>query len=774
MANLGKIRFNYRGKWQSGVAYEVDDLVAWNGAFVRCGNAHTSSSSNEPRDTIALGSDDEVLNSGDQNNNWQLMVNGMHSNSGNYSVVMDRNDSHDSVFWSTSSTHKKYAPHYNPESKYDTQFRSGWMFADQNSTRSGEWSTTANKVAYNPGTGTGETQHGSLNGTGHYNTSKKLNAYSAYGFSKYRVARRGFPNRGRIDMGYKNSTLEISNVEHSYPVNITNPTYVGHGPYFINRRGGIVQGTLSSNYSGAYGGTNDHSNDGHLVEVPFHHKDWIEGLLPTPDGEPPRAIQVEANAQGNLVLFNNGEVHYWGYGGHGQTGDGTNDSAVSGPIRCGYANQNRTGANTVLRGKRAIKIASSLNHTNNDSAISNYALIDNGNGTNTLYSWGYNGYGQLGKGNTTNYNTPQALSISTNGKIIDVWCSGGNYASVFIYTDTGYMYSCGYNGYGQLGRGSTTNQNTFGLVKNWGANGIRQLSWLGRSEMSVAVVTSGGQLWTWGRNNYYNLGHGDTSNKTSPTRVSTWTDVRAAWMSGHQNNAYCIVTRGSSSVNNTAYFVGKNTYHLAGDGGNNSTRTGWTTMTRTLWGINGQSTGNMTNVCSFRRTFGNSNGTEMGVWLGREASANLIHDTQLEDYPLNEGTGSYKTHEKYGTNTAVIDCLDHNSRGVEWYYQGYMNHGIGLGLDHDRNDYQSNIPPNHNEADGNSRRYHSNLRYPLGSNKYKLDYADIGYNTTNTSMWADYVTGQMYIAGYHEKGHTPHGQETDPWVSTIQPLGKGW
>ena len=765
MAELGTLRFNYKGNWRSGVAYKRHDIVFFNGAFCWCSTAHTSSSSNEPTDQLLMGTHAALQS---ESTNWGLWSNGFSAGSDRF----PERGSSANINFATGAYSIRYNGAY-----FGGTGGTGWFDSGSITYLNGQFMTTGTGVFLQKNASTA-TVSGAYTAAGsqyagYYVTKDNAdnrNALSPFGFSKYRVAKRGLVNRGRTDLGYKNGTLETSNVDHHHPVKITDAVYTGYGMHFINRRGGCIFHGGSSNYSGAFAGTNTNCNDGHVVEMPFHHMEWIEGGLPTPDGRPPRAIQWEKSYQGNLVLFNNGEVHYWGYGGHGQPGIGDNSSTSnSGPVRCGYGNINRTGATTVLRNKRAIKIALSTG-TNDDTALSCYALIDNGNGTNTLYSWGYNGYGQLGTGNTTNYNVPQALSISTTGKIIDVWATGGNYGSVYIYTSSGYMYSCGYNGYGQLGRGSTTNQSTFGLVKNWGTNGIRQFSLNGRQYTSCAVVTTGGQLWTWGRNNVYQLGFGTTTDVTSPTRVSTWTDVRAAWMSGHQNNQYLIVTRGTSQVNNTAYFVGRNAYHMAGDAGNNSNRTGFVTMTRTLWGNEGQSTGNMTNVCSFRRTFGNSNGTEMGVFLGRYVGTRSTYSQEYieEDNTIN-GTTAETSYWFASAARQSGDGIDYRDYMVEWYYQGYMNHGIGLGLSQDRNDYQSNIPPNHNEADGNSRRYHANIRYPLGINKYKLDYHDGGYNTTNSSTWVDTISGQVFIAGYHSQGLTPHGQEVDPWVSTIQP-----
>lgn len=71
---------------------------------------------------------------------------------------------------------------------------------------------------------------------------------------------------------------------------------------------------------------------------------------------------------------------------------------------------------------------------------------------------GYNGYGQLGLGDTTQRNV---LTKTTMTDVIEVKISGEGVTSSSAYalTSTGKVFSCGYNGYGQLGLGTTTTTN---------------------------------------------------------------------------------------------------------------------------------------------------------------------------------------------------------------------------------------------------------------------------------------------------------------------------
>jgi len=74
------------------------------------------------------------------------------------------------------------------------------------------------------------------------------------------------------------------------------------------------------------------------------------------------------------------------------------------------------------------------------------------------------------------------------------------------------LFSCGYNGYGQLGLGNTTARNTFTqLSGNWDA------FWVGTYSTHAL---SGTKLFSCGYNLQGQLGLGDLINRTSLTQVS--------------------------------------------------------------------------------------------------------------------------------------------------------------------------------------------------------------------------------------------------------------
>ena len=158
-----------------------------------------------------------------------------------------------------------------------------------------------------------------------------------------------------------------------------------------------------------------------------------------------------------------------------------------------------------------------------------YAIKTNG----TLWSWGKNDYGQLGLGNTTNYSSPKQIGALTSWLKI----SGGSYGSVSAIKTDGTLWSWGYNGNGQLGLGNTTNYSSpkqVGALTSW--------SIVSSSYGTLAIKTNG-TLWSWGRNSQGQLGLGNTTYYSSPKQVGSLTSW--ASVSANHYGSFAIKTDGT-------------------------------------------------------------------------------------------------------------------------------------------------------------------------------------------------------------------------------------
>uniref|UniRef100_A0A6B2KYG3 NAD(P)(+)--arginine ADP-ribosyltransferase n=1 Tax=Arcella intermedia TaxID=1963864 RepID=A0A6B2KYG3_9EUKA len=133
----------------------------------------------------------------------------------------------------------------------------------------------------------------------------------------------------------------------------------------------------------------------------------------------------------------------------------------------------------------------------------------------TLYSWGNNEKGQLGLGHHDNVYKPTLVALQD--KILRI-AACGNHA--LALNSDGLLFSWGANTSGELGTGDTmdlsTPQRILGLI------GVQQIAcgW----KFSIALTSSG--LYAWGCNQRGQLGLGHTENQSFPTAVKFPTEVK--------------------------------------------------------------------------------------------------------------------------------------------------------------------------------------------------------------------------------------------------------
>ena len=141
----------------------------------------------------------------------------------------------------------------------------------------------------------------------------------------------------------------------------------------------------------------------------------------------------------------------------------------------------------------------------------------------SYFTWGNNNMGQLGQNTTDDISSPVQVPGSWNGLFSS---AGGEGTSGGVKTD-GTLWTWGFNGFGQGGRNDRVHRSSpvqVGTDTNWGIGGLKTGNY-----WSMATKTNG-TLWTWGRNGEGWLGHNKLDNASSPTQVgteTTWTQIRA-------------------------------------------------------------------------------------------------------------------------------------------------------------------------------------------------------------------------------------------------------
>lgn len=109
-----------------------------------------------------------------------------------------------------------------------------------------------------------------------------------------------------------------------------------------------------------------------------------------------------------------------------------------------------------------------------------------------VFSWGHNGYSQLGNGTTNHGLTPALVSTNLLGKrVIEVAC--GSHHTIALTTD------------GEVKCAS--------LI----ASHRRLHDWF----IQIVIIYHGIQVFAWGYNNSGQVGSGSTANQPTPRRVSS-------------------------------------------------------------------------------------------------------------------------------------------------------------------------------------------------------------------------------------------------------------
>jgi alpha-tubulin suppressor-like RCC1 family protein len=114
----------------------------------------------------------------------------------------------------------------------------------------------------------------------------------------------------------------------------------------------------------------------------------------------------------------------------------------------------------------------------------------------SVYAWGYNGYGQLGNGSTITSTIPVQVSIPAGVSFQSI--AAGYDHSLAVATD-GSVYAWGNNSHGQLGDGSTTTRLT--PVQATIPTGVIVQSIAAGYHHSLALATDGSVYTTWPSNN---------------------------------------------------------------------------------------------------------------------------------------------------------------------------------------------------------------------------------------------------------------------------------
>ena len=251
-----------------------------------------------------------------------------------------------------------------------------------------------------------------------------------------------------------------------------------------------TDGTLWLWGKGTYGGLGDNTTASKLspVQTIASGNNW-------------KQVSLSATVSG--AIKTDGTLWLWGYNVRGAIGDGTQDSRSS-PVQ------------TIASGNNWKQVSCG------GIALSDFTGATKTDGT--LWLWGRNNYGQLGNNTSSsaiiNTVSPvQTISGGTNWQQV----SCGESHTGAIKTD-GTLWTWGSNGFGQLGDNTIVNKSSPVQTVSGGTN-WKQVS---AGELFTAAIKTDGTLWTWGRNGQTfpfvlvrgTLGDNTAVNKSSPVQTA--------------------------------------------------------------------------------------------------------------------------------------------------------------------------------------------------------------------------------------------------------------
>ncbi|XP_039287848.1 E3 ubiquitin-protein ligase HERC2 [Nilaparvata lugens] len=249
-----------------------------------------------------------------------------------------------------------------------------------------------------------------------------------------------------------------------------------------------------------------------------------------------KKVAVNSGGKHCLALSADGEVYSWGEGDDGKLGHG-NTSMCDRPCVI-----------EALQGEEIVEIACGGAHS--------AAITANGE----LYTWGKGRYGRLGHGDSEDQLKPKLVEALMSYQVWDVACGSGD-AQTLCVTDDDTVWSWGDGDYGKLGRGGSDGCKVPMKIESLAGLGVIKVEC--GSQFSVALMRSG-SVYTWGKGDYYRLGHNSQDHVRRPRKVAALQGKKI--ISIATGSLHCVACSDQGEV----YTWGDNDEGQLGDGTTNA------------------------------------------------------------------------------------------------------------------------------------------------------------------------------------------------------------
>jgi alpha-tubulin suppressor-like RCC1 family protein len=185
-----------------------------------------------------------------------------------------------------------------------------------------------------------------------------------------------------------------------------------------------------------------------------------------------------------MALDASGNVWDWGHGGFGELGTGQRKNSPKNAVEA-------IGPTDVVSIGEGEAFAAAVDSSGN------------------LWTWGHNSFHQLC------FNHKRSTSVPTEVKGVDALAVSGGANHLLVLLANGTVDACGQDSFGDLGDGRV--KPSGGPVPVQKLTNVIQIS---SGNLFSAALESDGSVWTWGRNNLGQLGIGSTTNQDVPQRVT--------------------------------------------------------------------------------------------------------------------------------------------------------------------------------------------------------------------------------------------------------------
>jgi alpha-tubulin suppressor-like RCC1 family protein len=236
----------------------------------------------------------------------------------------------------------------------------------------------------------------------------------------------------------------------------------------------------------------------------------IYGNNPIPKQESTAAsdwANVSAGGSHTCAIKTNGTLFCWGAASKDQLGNDSTALYHTNPILFGPGSL--LGSSTAYS-PVPVQEGTAASDWTNISAGSDYACAIKTNGT--LFCWGADTYGKLGRNSSTGIHVPVQESTAASD-----WArvsAGHNHACAVKTNDT--LFCWGSNEYGQLGNNSTTNS-SIPVQESTAASDWTNVS---AGVRHTCAIKTNGTLFCWGNNDSGDLGNNSATSSHVPAPVS--------------------------------------------------------------------------------------------------------------------------------------------------------------------------------------------------------------------------------------------------------------